>query len=719
MPRLRDLKNNYSSGELDPKLHGRTELKHYFNGAKKMRNVRAHPQGGWSPRWGSIWRDTRTEEKYRLIPFERSVEDHYVFMLTAGTLGVYRRGVLVSTQMSQPWSASDLDDITWCQELDTMLIFHEDWRPRSIVRGGNDATWITGNWSFKNIPQFAYPDTADNGVDEVQEVKLTGPWEAPPDGLSTNDYSFTLSIGGEETDPITFDLDETTMRDRIEDALNALPSMSGGVSVVIDPGSTEDVWDVTFTGNDGDQPWGAMVPVKKGAAAGQPDLEIAIDVQTKGKRRGENVWSDTRGWPRCGTFFQGRLWLAGSRSRPQTVWASRSGDEHDFNTKSTADDFGIDITAKTDQVISINQCFAGRHLQFFGNSAELYVPAADNTPITPKNVVLRRTTQRGAKRGLPVFDVDGATMFLQRARELGEETNTRGEAVGICEFLFTEAAQAYDANDVSLIAAHLFKNPVRWAVRRRSRPDEPDEIYIVNQRGGMIVYRVMRHQEVNSFTFWQTNGEYLDVVADGATVFVMVERIINGNTRYFLEELSDEMFVDAGVIAEVVGAPVTSATGLGHLNGESCWVRGDGMWQADATPSAGSITFANAVAEEWQIGLPWPVVDAAKGWTYTVEDLGVEAELSDGVTFGKKKRTVGVAVRLLETERVFVNSRLIVDQGSFDAPPPRITGVRRARGMLGWSFDDCTKYGDFRPAPVTVLSVVKEIAVQAPTRGGG
>jgi len=47
------------------------------------------------------------------------------------------------------------------------------------------------------------------------------------------------------------------------------------------------------------------------------------------------VWSDARGWPRCGVFHEGRFWVGGSGSRPQTLWASKVGEFFDFD-KGTA-----------------------------------------------------------------------------------------------------------------------------------------------------------------------------------------------------------------------------------------------------------------------------------------------------------------------------------------------------------------------------------------------
>ncbi len=43
---LRKIQTNFTSGELDPLVAGRHDVKHYYNGAEKLRNVLVLPQGG-------------------------------------------------------------------------------------------------------------------------------------------------------------------------------------------------------------------------------------------------------------------------------------------------------------------------------------------------------------------------------------------------------------------------------------------------------------------------------------------------------------------------------------------------------------------------------------------------------------------------------------------------------------------------------------------------
>lgn len=51
------IKNNYSSGELDPRLHDRFDLDAHANGAESLRNCALLPQGGFRRRDGSEFQD--------------------------------------------------------------------------------------------------------------------------------------------------------------------------------------------------------------------------------------------------------------------------------------------------------------------------------------------------------------------------------------------------------------------------------------------------------------------------------------------------------------------------------------------------------------------------------------------------------------------------------------------------------------------------------------
>lgn len=712
MPRFREVKNNYSSGELDPKMLGRVDNKHYFNGAEVMRNVLSLPQGGWRVRPGLEYCAEIVGLDFRAIPFQKSIDQAYLVVLTTGAFHIFKAGALQVSVTGQPWLVDDLAELTWTQSLDTLLIFHDRFRPRAIQRQGDDVTWGAFQWVLKNVPRFDFGDTAySNGVDEVQSVAFDG--ESWADG-----DPFTLSLGGEETSTIEYSPVAATLAANIQTALRDLSITSAtGITAAGGTGFGILTIDVTLGGDEGGRPWGAMAAVVKAPALQYQDVDliktqqryITVTVETKGDYPGEDVWSDARGWPGCGVFWQGRLWMAGSRSRPKTVWGSRAGDEEDFNSKENAPDYGINATADGEDVPRIHQVFVGRHLQFFASTAEFYVPKSESEPITPANFSLRRTTARGCKRGVPVFDNEGGTIFVQASRE----ADTFGYRAGVTlrEFIFSDGEQAYQANNMSLLASHLIRDPVRVAVRRATTIDDCDYDLLVNADGTMTWFCTLRAQEVNAFTLALTDGKFLDVGVVGETIYVVVERTVQGTIKRFLERFVDGLYVDSG---KTGGA--ASSVAVPHLAGETVSLRLDGNWQQDqVVPLTGTLTFPRASATSYQVGLPWPVVDEATSYVYCVADLPIAADLADGPVMGRKRRIVELTVNLLETETLVVNGNRIIGRqfgdGLLDQPVSAITGERRKRGLSGWNNGGRVKIGDTRPGPVTVLALAKSVGV--------
>jgi hypothetical protein len=781
----------------------------------------------------------------RLIEFEFSTEEHYLFLVQHLEAEIYRNGALVAT-ISLPYSSDDIraeydasgnlvaSGISWTQSYDTLLIFHEDYAPRRILRGGDDATWAVDEWPVKNVPFFDFgndystpitatgstpngsganaanlvddnasttctntpgnlsglpvedriifqidlgsvmtvqsievvdfrtsgatvgqtniyisddatswteigDDLANDGSEQDQNITEEfscryigiaptpanyGAFEFRCDGINAfvgrtavdevqsmdfqeanwnnNDESFSLVLEGEQTEPIDYDNTASILAANIQSALRDLPNTSrDGISVtVLDAGDQRFL--VTFSGDDGGRPWDAL---DWEIEAGAGNESISILRQTRGVRAGEPVWSDDVGYPRCGTFFQGRLIVAGSRQRPSTVWASRAGDIWDFNTQRTTADYGIEATADTDQVSSFFAINAGRHLQLFSSDAEFYVPSSDTEGITPQNFALRRSSKRGARAGLPVFDVDGAAMFVQR----GGKT--------LREFIFTDTELAYQANNISLLASHLMRQPVAFSYQQAQSTEDADYLLMANADGTLTAYCTLRTQEVNAYTLQHTDGLYHDVQVDLQEVYQVAERTINGSTVRYLEVWDARMRFDCGAADFDVTTPITTITGLSHLEGETVGFVVDGVLQtATDTVTSGSVDLPVEATSSWQLGIPFPdVSEDGSGDEWCIEMLPPEMQLDSGPVFGSKYRIMEVTVRLADTTGLKLNNERKALTGLGDTTTDLgnsvFSGVVRYKGFGGWGFEQTMKLSDDRAGHAEVLAIKMRVQV--------
>lgn len=557
--------------------------------------------------------------------------------------------------------------------------------------------FTSGTWNCGSLEAFA----GRVGVDQVVRLDFDqSAWDA-------SDESFSLTLEGEKTDPIDYndgsDANVDELASNIQAALRKLPNTStDGITVV--RANTADVSvTVTFGGDDGDRPWTSP---EYDVEAGDGDESIAVRVIADGQRPGERSWSNARGYPRCGTFHQGRLITAGTVSRPSTVWITRAGDFSDFNNQRTTDDYGIEATADTDQVASIFAVNAGRHLQFFTSSAEFYVPSSDVEPITPKNFALRRSTQRGAVAGLPVFDVDGAAMFVQR----GGKT--------LREFIFTDTELAYQSNNISLLSSHLMRSPGAVAYKKSEDTKAADYILMANDLDGTLTaYCTLRTQEVNAFTLQETDGVYHDVQVDLNDIYQVVERDHTGADVRYLELWDERMRFDCGAADFDVTTPITTITGLAHLNGATVgFIVDDVLQTATDVVASGSVDLPVEASSSWQLGIPFKnVSEDTETREYWIRLLPPELGLQDGPVFGRKYRNQAITLRVKDTTGFKVNGErmpmdqignLIADQGA--AP---VTDDLRLRGFGGWGFREGFDISDDRAGNLKLLAVLGKVAV--------
>lgn len=726
MTKIKELKTNFVGGEQDPLLKGRSDVKAYYNGASLLRNVIVMPQGGVRVRPGSlfVWKvpqipapDGGGISDVRLFEFQFSTDQTYLFVFHHKSLSIFRDGVFQVTVVT-PWLSSDLRSqltdegdlistgISVTQSRDTMLVFHQSFQTQQIKRNGSHILWTIGNYAYRNVPIFDFGDvTYVNGVNEVQTLNFPNPGTQ---GDWVAGDTFKLILEDEKTDNISYSAATATMATNISNALKKLTNVdAAGITVNGVGGTTPSAtFTVTFSGNNGQRPWGAMA-YETISTKQVPSIDIIVT--TDGVRPGEDVWSSTRGWPRCGVFFQGRLWVAGTKFLPNTLWASRSGAAFDFNTKKIDDDYGIAATTDTDDVPAFINIFASRHLQLFSTAAEFYVPISETEAVTPGNIVLRRTTSRGSKPGLRVFEVDGATHFVQR----------RGKALR--EFIFADVELAYQANNISLLASHLMRNPVGFALRRSSSTDDADYEFMPNDDGTMTVFCTLRTQEVNAMALWTTNGLYQDAAVVLDQAYFAVDRTINGATDKYIEVMSSDVVVDCGVIAEDLGAPASSVT-IAHLPNTELTYDVDGFERMPRTTNgAGLLTFDRTAQDSYFAGLRYPLIADSPGFTndqgfiWVVKTLPFETQLPDGASMGRKRRVVNCDVRVSETQSLWINGNEIAFRefgaNVLDTPPALFTGIKRYRGFLGWDYEGQVTLGSPNSTKATVLSLAYSVSI--------
>jgi hypothetical protein len=399
----------------------------------------------------------------------------------------------------------------------------------------------------------------------------------------------------------------------------------------------------------------------------------------------ESAFSDARGWPVTCCFHQDRLVIGGSRDLPNRLWLSRTGDLFNFDTGSGLDDEAIEFGLVSDQVNAIRGVFSGRHLQVFTSGAEWMV---SGDPLTPASIQLNRQTRVGSPvdRLVPPVDVDGATVFVARGGQ------------GVHEFAYTDVEQAYQANDLAILARHLVQAPLSMAYDQKRRL-----LHLVMADGSLATLTLYRAEQVTAWTRQETEGAFRAVAESEGTVWVVTERA----GAFALERFEPGLALDAALTGSAA-SPQDVWSGLGHLEGREVGVLADGAPQGPARVVGGAVTLA-APAAEVQVGLVF---------RHEVEPLPPDLLLAGGAATGPL-RLVAATFRLLDTAALAVDlgrgpepvAFRRLDTALLDAPPAPFTGDVTLRG-LGWRRDRLKPLWRIEgeaPLPFTLLSVTTEI----------
>jgi hypothetical protein len=709
----RMVQTSFTAGELDPRLYARLETTKYYSGASLLRNVLVMPQGGIRrhPGMRHLSRLNDGTDGVRAIPFAFNTEQTYAFALTAGTFRVWTAdGVLRATVTGCPWNAAQAAAMNYAQSADTLLLFHPDIAPQRIRRGATDADWTREATPFKNLPTHDYgavtvaadislAASADSGAGIILiasaasfTAAMVG-WEVEAAGgrARITAYTSTTQVTARMVQPLATDHPAGTVQ--------ASATSGAGVTLTASVASfNADMvgWDIF--GNGGKARITAFTSTKVVVAT--TSSKFTDTTATSGWRLAETGWSlrepvisATRGWPGCGTFHSGRLYLGGFRSRPATFAGSRVAGFFDFFEGTGLDDEAFMVTIDSDQVNAIRQMRSGKALQVFTSGAEYAVTVAP--PITPTNINVEEQSRRGIAPHVPVVEVDGATLFVQRG------------GAGLRQFVFADLEQQYRAELLSLLAPHLIVSPVDLAARKGASSDDADHVLLVRGDGDVAVLTTLRSQEIAAFTRWETAGESLAACAlQSGEVFFAVLR--DGTVR--MEIWDEECLMDAAALTSS-GTPVTSVSGLDHLNGLTVGLYLDGAYQGTAPVLVNAVTLPRpALAVE--VGLPW---------TPAGETLPLEPRDQTGALIGRKCRVVKLTARVERTALFELNGAAVVLRGfgtgattPLDTPPPIHSGDVTVRGNLGWRERNTVTFAQATPGPFTLLALGHQLAIADP-----
>lgn len=627
---------------------------------------------------------TATASNFKMLDFSVEDDRHYLLVLTENNIRVFRAPNTHVADIKTTIVSADVPDVRATQVENVMLLFQENTAPQRLINLGTDIDWFIDNVPFTNVPQYDYNDSSSpTPVSDVQVMTLTS--------FVAGD-KFQIDIEGVVSKNITFAGDATADEQaatvaNIQRNIQEMPVMGETGVTVARTGAAQ--YSITVGGESAKdfELYAAF------ATTGTASKTIAFTKSTNGSPRREDVWSATRGYPKTACFYEGRLVLGGTRSKPQSLFFSKSGSFFDFDIGDGDDDEAIFVTISSRKLNDIVDVFPGRNLQVFTSGAEF---AVTSKPVTPSSAQVAPQTSHGALN-VETQDVDGSTIFVDR------------NGKSIRDFVFSFNEDAYVTQDLSVLASHLITQPVDMALLSGTQSDDANWVFFVNNDGNGVILNTLRAQDITGFTRWENTGDIKGVCVVDEDLYLVTERTINSATVKFLERWSFDYKMDASIkIAPT--ASQTVLTGLDYLEGETVQIVADGVVLQERAVSGGSITL-----ESSETG--YTSVEVGLNFAIELKPMPLNTNVGSGQNQMRLKRVVRINARVYESSGVYVNGNAVpirsfgaAPDSPLDNPPEVLTGIiDDIYGTDGWTREEVPVFTVPDPTPLHIQMIEFEV----------
>lgn len=398
------------------------------------------------------------------------------------------------------------------------------------------------------------------------------------------------------------------------------------------------------------------------------------------------AWSTTSGWPAHVCTFEGRKAFARTDTQPNGIWLTKSGG---YGTQL---DFSVSVPIVADDAITFILADANE-VQWIAEGQEMAIGTVAaartlgrdnlNAPFSASNFRQSLASTYGSSAKRPV-KVGAAALFAdlfgKALREFG-----KGDSGG------------YETPDVTVLSEQMFASGVVEMAFAQS----PDSIiWGPNGDGELIGFTYEKAQSVAGLHRHSLGGSgIVESVCtipgtDRTELWMVVRRTINGGTKRYIERMSasfdslttdfeDAWYLDSAL--QYSGAPVTSVTGLSHLEGMTVSILADGAREEDAVVTAGAVSLASGrAASTILVGL---------SYRSRARTLPSPVSRGDGSGLGRKKKVVTATLDLLDTGSIKVGrSVATVEEMQFRETTndlgeavPLFTGFSKIRAEGSWS----------------------------------
>jgi hypothetical protein len=390
-------------------------------------------------------------------------------------------------ELKTPYLETDLAELQFTQNADTMYIAHQNYEPRKLTRSGHS------NWS---LATYTRTFTTTDPFGDVSTKTITGITQANPAVVTAAGHGFTTG-------------DQVCIRDVV-----------GMTQVNLEHYKIVVIGANTFS-----------LQTLAGAAVDS----TSYGAYTSG---GKAEKYGATNYPRAVTFTDNaRLIFAGTKAKPETFFVSKAPTStttnYDDFTTGTADTDGMQFTlapvrGKVDAIQWLTNSDKFILAGTFGTVRRIY-GSSQEEPITPTSINAKAVNTYGAKLTRPVT-AGNSIFYIQRG----------GKVLRSFEYDYT--VDGYVSEDRNIISKHITNRGLAQIVIQQG---DPDIIWAVRTDGVLVG---MSYNAKEQKAGWHrqvfTDGKVLTVGVmpredNYDQLWVVVERVINGVTARYVEYFTD------------------------------------------------------------------------------------------------------------------------------------------------------------------------------------
>jgi len=653
----------------------------------------------------------------KTFDFSIGSDEHYLGVLTSGNIRFYRAPHSGSSDTAYvgdviaPYDPDDVADVRDVQTENVMITFSKNHAPdriifNGVIPDGNQnrfPAFTSGPVPFSNVPQYDYNDSdSPTPVSAVQTILFANSF------VSGDRYQ--VDVQGVLSKNISFGGDAESTAFNLQKNLQEMP-IFGDTGVTVTGSSLYGPYTITVS-NESAQPLKLFSGFQTSGSSGNHSITFSRTVV--GSSRKEDVWSNARGFPLMGAFNEGRLWIGGTKSKRQSLFASKAGDLFNFFSEEGADDDGIFVTINSRNLTEIVDVNPDRGLQIFCSGAEFIVKG--NTPST---VIIEAETQLGSFN-LESKALDGATLFIN------------GNGNTLRQYLYNFNEDAYTSNDISVLSSHLIDKPLDMAALDGTSSEDASWVFIINQDGTASVLNTVRSQDINGFTKWKprnvsqdeyTTLESCSVVGKELYVVSVYKKRIPGSQVFATVKCIEKWDFEAVFDGQKEVDPASPieysqmSLGLQFANTEVGVIAGETILP-NRTADANGIIYFTPEEES----LTYPSGSSYKaGHNFTASFKSMPVNTNPGTRSGqnamREKKITNMNLRVLETSGVYIDGMPVpvrelgpASNSPLNTPLSPKTGIiEDNRGGNGWSTEVVPLITVPGPTPFHLQSIEYEV----------